>query len=217
MSRERKRMMSLTIVKNDGTPISDAADDPQGLIARLAAENAALRREMQQLDVYRTMAYRDPLTDLRNRRAFDERLEEECARARRNAGYRFSLILIDLDDFKTINDAQGHAVGDLALEAVSAFLASNVREVDLCFRLGGDEFALVLPDTDVGGCRAVIRRLRMGAPFSHGLPERIGLSVGVAGSPPDDPHPGTILAAADREMYRDKHRRKRRQARAHSA
>lgn len=209
--------MSLRIARNDDAPNRDAPDDPRGEIARLAAENAALKREMQQLNVYRTMAYRDPLTDLRNRRAFDERLDEECARARRHVGYGFSLILIDLDDFKMINDSQGHAVGDLALEAVSEFLAISTREVDLCFRLGGDEFALMLPDTDVDGCRAVVRRLRQGAPFSHGLPDRIGLSVGVAGSPPDDPRPDAVLAAADRAMYRDKNRRKRRLARAHSA
>jgi len=209
--------MSLTILRNEDAPQPETQDDPRSVIARLAAENAALKREMQRLHAYRTMAYRDPLTGLRNRRAFDERLDEECARARRRDDYGFSLLLIDLDDFKTINDTQGHAMGDRALEAVSEFLAGTVREVDLCFRLGGDEFALILPDTDVEGCRAVVRRLRTGAPFSHGLPERIGLSVGVAGSPPADSRPDAVLAAADQAMYRDKHRRKLQRARAHSA
>lgn len=215
-----RRMLTMSLpmlAENADTEPSSPEGDPWALIDRLTAENDALRQENRELSTMRTMAFRDPLTSLHNRRAFDERLAEECARVRRSQNYRFALILVDLDDFKEINDTQGHTTGDRALRAVARFMQASVREVDLCFRIGGDEFAVILPGTDAEGCRAVVRRFRTGAPFAGGLPARIGLSVGVAVCPPDRPVPEALLTDADEAMYRDKARHKARKARVHSA
>ncbi len=205
--------MSLTILQNDDT-VQRGPDQPSldNVVEQLAAENAALRKEVRRLSRYRTMAYRDALTGLRNRRAFDERLTEECARARRNHGYAFSVILVDLDEFKAINDTHGHAAGDRALEEVARFLQASVREVDGCYRLGGDEFAILLPGTNAHGCCAVVTRLRGGLPCTSELTFRVGLSVGVACCPPGQPDPDEVIAAADRAMYRDKARNRARRA-----
>jgi diguanylate cyclase (GGDEF)-like protein len=205
--------MSLMILKNDEAATAPRSGDHaslQGTVARLAAENAALRREVERLGRYRAMAYRDPLTGLHNRRAFDERLHEECARARRDSSYAFAVIFVDLDEFKAINDTHGHAAGDRALEEVARFLLASVREVDGCYRIGGDEFAILLPDTNAHGCCAVVARLRGGLPCTSGLAFRVGLSVGVACCPPGKPNADEVITAADAAMYRDKIRRRAR-------
>lgn len=92
------------------------------------------------------LSVRDPLTGLYNRRKFEEFLDQEIARGDRYF-HTFSIIMVDLDNFKFINDNYGHPVGDLVLKELSAFLASDLRRGDLLARLGGDEFALIFPDT----------------------------------------------------------------------
>ena len=181
----------------------------RGAISRLRSENDRLRDEIQRLRQFQEMAFRDALTGLRNRRSFEERLEEECARVRRGRDYRFAVVVVDVDDFKSINDTLGHATGDEVLRAVAQLMKSNVRTVDLCYRIGGDEFAVVLPDTDYRGAQIVIDRLRDGAdPAYASLPVPVGLSLGAAGCPPEDPDTDSVVAAADRAMYADKARRK---------
>ena len=203
--------MSLTILSNEiALPAMASADtDLDATLADLTEENAELRREICRLSAYRALALRDPLTGLHNRRAFTERLSEECARNRRTPGRTFSVVLIDLDDFKNVNDTLGHAEGDRVLVAVARFLERNTRVVDVCCRIGGDEFAVVLPDTDEEGRKAVVDRLRHAVrPAIDGKTERIGLSVGVATCPPEIPDADRVVAAADKAMYRDKERRK---------
>lgn len=183
--------------------------DQRALIRRLRNENAALRGEVQRLAVYRQMAYRDCLTRLHNRRYFDERLREECARATRSAGYTFSVILVDVDDFKQVNDTLGHATGDEVLVGVAQFLSSTVREIDICCRLGGDEFALLLPATDDAGCEVVVERLRRNLTKNQAdFPCPVGLSFGAAAHPPGPAHAEGLVAQADTAMYLDKRRRK---------
>jgi diguanylate cyclase (GGDEF)-like protein len=92
------------------------------------------------------LSVRDPLTSLYNRRKFEEFLEYEIIRAERN-GYEFSVIMVDLDNFKYINDTYGHPVGDLTLKELGELLSSDLRKGDVLARLGGDEFALLLPQT----------------------------------------------------------------------
>jgi len=181
----------------------------RGTISRLRAENNRLRNEIRRLAQFQEMAFRDALTSLRNRRSFEERLGEECARVRRGQDYRFAVVVVDVDDFKAINDTLGHATGDQVLRAVAQLLQRNVREVDLCFRIGGDEFAVILPGTDETGAQVVIDRLRKGAdPAYAALPVPVGLSLGAAGCPPEDPSTDSVVAAADLAMYADKARRK---------
>ena len=182
---------------------------PRGAISRLRSENSRLRNEIQRLRQFQELAFRDPLTGLRNRRSFEERLEEECARVRRGRGYRFAVVVVDVDDFKSINDTLGHATGDQVLRAVAQLMKNHVRTVDLCYRIGGDEFAVVLPDTDERGAQVVVGRLRKGVdPAYTTLPVPVGLSLGAAGCPPEDPDTDSVVAAADRAMYADKSRRK---------
>src|SRR4029079_18193221 len=116
-------------------------------LAKLSKENAALKRELARLQVYRSMAYRDPLTGLWNRRYFEERLNEELSRSQRaGLSRKFSVMVLDLNDFKSTNDRHGHLVGDTVLKAVGAFLNTHFRHHDVACRTGGDEFSVLLPD-----------------------------------------------------------------------
>ena len=133
-------------------------------LARLSRENAALKRELARLQVYRAMAYRDPLTGLWNRRYFEERLDEELSRSQRaGLGRRFSVMVLDLNDFKATNDRHGHPVGDTVLKDVGDFLVTHLRHHDVACRTGGDEFSVLLPDLSADDCGHLIDRLRGGA------------------------------------------------------
>ncbi len=110
------------------------------------------RRQAEQL------ARRDPLTGLSNRRALDETLALEIARARRSTR-PLSLVLADLDGLKRVNDQLGHGAGDLYLRAAARRVTESARQGDVCFRWGGDEFAVVLPEADVDGAEQVLRRV----------------------------------------------------------
>lgn len=189
----------------------DALEDERAALRTLRRENAKLKREVQRLKVYRQMAYRDCLTGLHNRRYFEERLREEGARAVRSVNYSFAVVLVDVDDFKVVNDTQGHATGDEVLSAVARFLTDSVREVDIVCRIGGDEFALLLPNTDEPGCEVVVRRLREGlAKQQHRFPAATSLSLGAASHPPGPTDGDALLERADTAMYLDKRQKKKR-------
>jgi diguanylate cyclase (GGDEF)-like protein len=168
--------------------------------ASIALENARLHA------IARHEAVTDPLTGLANRRRFMEVLDLELSRARRY-GRELSLILVDLDDFKAINDDHGHAAGDDVLCAVAGTLLGGIREHDVPARLGGEELALLLPETSLVGATVLADRLRrqllelrLRSPASQVQPTA---SFGVASSPPA----GTVealLAAADAALYRAK-------------
>jgi diguanylate cyclase (GGDEF)-like protein len=136
---------------------------------------ASLKKSVAHLEeISRT----DPLTGAANSRAFIEMLEGEIERSRR---YQrpFTLSYLDLDNFKSVNDALGHAMGDALLRTVVTTIRSQMRATDVVARLGGDEFALLLPESDQGGARAVINKIRSGMDRemqSQGWP--VTLSVG---------------------------------------
>ena len=109
----------------------------------------------------REQAFKDPLTQLGNRRYFDERGDGVLALARRR-GRPFSVLMIDIDHFKRVNDEHGHAAGDEVLRALGNALKASLRGGDVCGRLGGEEFAVVLPDEDRAGGAATAERLRRG-------------------------------------------------------
>jgi diguanylate cyclase (GGDEF)-like protein len=178
-------------------------------LARLTRENAALKREVARLEVYRAMAYRDPLTGLWNRRYFEERLNEELSRSDR-AGLerRFSVMVLDLNDFKATNDRYGHPVGDAVLKDVGEFLVTHLRHHDVACRTGGDEFSVLLPDLSAQDCGHLVDRLRRGletANAARRIP--ISMSIGTA-SWPEAGDTAALLTRADEAMYADKNRRR---------
>ena len=156
------------------------------------------------------LAHTDTLTQLANRRRFDEVLAHELARAVRG-NTPLALIMLDVDYFKKFNDHYGHPAGDACLQAVGRILAGQVnRNRDLAARYGGEEFAVILPDTDLAGAMAVAERLRHGIQALH-LPHQdspfgvVTASLGVAALGPDRvPDAGEIVAQADRQLYEAK-------------
>ncbi|MDP1825280.1 MAG: GGDEF domain-containing protein [Archangium sp.] len=170
-------------------------------LIRMREEIDRLREENERLSA---LAYRDPLTGLRNRRCFTERLNEELCRLKRNPTSALSVICIDVNDFKRLNDTQGHAAGDAALRAVAQVLENLVRSEDVVCRLGGDEFGVLLPDTDREQADRVVERIRAHAPVLSGV--GLGpraLAVGLASWLYGDGE-ASLLARADEEMYADK-------------
>jgi diguanylate cyclase (GGDEF)-like protein len=143
----------------------------------------------------------DALTDLPNRRSFDERLAAACARVRRH-GRDVALCVLDLDRFKEINDTHGHTAGDDVLRAVAGHLVA-VRGEDVAYRIGGDEFALILEETSEGGATQVVRRLALAInadPSCAG----VGVSWGIAMVGGD---PAEAGALADAALHRAEHGR----------
>ncbi len=152
-------------------------------------------------------AERDALTGLGNRRHFDRRCAELLPALQRDQE-AVALVLVDIDHFKIINDAHGHAVGDRALVALAALLRDNTRSGDVLVRYGGEEFVLVLPGMPSGLAREFCERLRervaAHAGFCPEVPElRMTISLGLAAAPPFDAQ--NLLKAADLALYCAKH------------
>jgi diguanylate cyclase (GGDEF)-like protein len=169
--------------------------------ASIALQNAHLHRLARQL------ATTDELTQLANRRQFDEALAAEVLRAER---FRdpVAVVVADLDNFKEVNDRFGHDVGDLVLRAFAAAIRMNVRDVDLAARYGGEEFTVLLPATDAGGGRQLAERLRLAVEelsldSGGGGSVSVRSSFGVA-SYPAESSAAALMRAADRALYRAK-------------
>jgi diguanylate cyclase (GGDEF)-like protein len=158
-------------------------------------------------DDLQIIATTDALTGLLSRRRFLELAERDLARARRY-GRRLSLLAIDLDHFKQVNDRYGHAAGDAVLIAVAQALIEQTREHDLVGRLGGEELALVLPETGLEAAQQLAQRIRAHIrslmPESDGVRIPITVSLGVAEARPDDLSVQALLKRADRALYQAK-------------
>jgi diguanylate cyclase (GGDEF)-like protein/PAS domain S-box-containing protein len=161
------------------------------------------------------LAMTDALTGLWNRRAFDQALRREWKRTFRKES-DLSLLLLDLDHFKPLNDQYGHPLGDECLAAVAAAISDTVRATDVVCRWGGDEVAIILPATDQAGAlkaaekiRCAIEALRFRAKKNSGESVSVTASIGVATgqAAPDGtlPAPQDLLLAADRALYQAKH------------
>jgi diguanylate cyclase (GGDEF)-like protein len=156
-------------------------------------------------DEVRRLSNTDPLTGLYNRRHFGQRLSEETRRAQRY-GHAASVLCVDIDRLKAINDDFGHKAGDGALVAVSRALLDNVRNVDVVARIGGDEFAVLLPETAAAQASALSQRVLTEVAWQGDLlASGLAISIGVAElSTATDLEPGDLLVAADDALYRAK-------------
>jgi diguanylate cyclase (GGDEF)-like protein len=181
------------------TPVADIAS----LVTTFGVMTLVIVKLRNRLDdslsALAEQALRDPLTGLLNRRAFDQRLAELIP-ADATEPATLSVLALDLDNLKTINDRDGHAAGDRALRQVATALHVSVRADDLVFRVGGDEFCVVLP-----GCTR-IDAMRRAHEFRTVLAQLVGdplltVSVGIATSPEDGAGAESLLAHADRALY----------------
>jgi diguanylate cyclase (GGDEF)-like protein len=167
--------------------------------AATVLENARL------LHTFRQVADVDQLTGVANHRYLQERLRQESARAARTKR-PLSVLMVDLDGFKEVNDAHGHSEGDGVLAAVAAALRLAVRDNDVVARYGGDEFVILMPDTAEKDATVVAERVLStvaDSPYRlrDGTEIALSASAGLAIYPADGRNPATLLAAADRSMY----------------
>jgi diguanylate cyclase (GGDEF)-like protein len=148
------------------------------------------------------------LTGLPNRRALDERLEEEVSAARRN-NYSFAVIMMDLDGFKAVNDTYGHSVGDDVLRLVFNQMSRGVRTTDFLARYGGDELTLILSQTEMSSALIVSEKITEGMKkLKYKLPDgkrlKLGISGGIALFPVHARSGSDLLRAADAALYHAK-------------
>ncbi|MGZ6316982.1 MAG: sensor domain-containing diguanylate cyclase [Anaerolineales bacterium] len=170
--------------------------------AAVAISNASLHQTVSR------QAFSDIVTGLPNRRALDERLEEEVLKARRT-GNTFAVIMMDVDGFKAVNDTYGHAVGDQVLRAIFNFLATGLRSTDFLARYGGDELTLILSQSDPPSAIVVVQKiLENVTQFYFEAPEgkklHLSLSCGIAMFPVHANSAANLLRAADEALYRAK-------------
>jgi diguanylate cyclase (GGDEF)-like protein/PAS domain S-box-containing protein len=200
---ERHRDGSLYAVDEIITPLVDA----HGSISHFIAIQHDVTQRRQQEEQDRHLAYHDLLTALPNRLCFERALRLALGCARRDDD-TLSVLFIDLDHFKPVNDGLGHLVGDLLLVMVAARMRSVIRESDMVARLGGDEFGVLLHDHgDAELAATLAAKLIAAVSQPYALEDRdvvIGASVGVARYPEHGASPGELLERADAAMYRAK-------------
>jgi diguanylate cyclase (GGDEF)-like protein len=176
---------------------------------RVARRTDALERTLNGL---RAQASRDPLTGLLNRRMLDQSLDEVVARCRADRA-ALCVMMIDLDDFKVLNDTLGHAKGDELLQAVGQLIRSSLREDDLAFRCGGDEFVILFPGASKQHAQGVGRRLTelvdaLVKPLHVPRKPRLCIGLSVLGEGWGEPSGKALLALADKRLYATKAVRK---------
>jgi diguanylate cyclase (GGDEF)-like protein len=180
------------------------------LLPLVAAQLAGALDNARRYEEALRLAERDPLTGLYNHRGIHRRLAGETLRAQQSNS-ELSLIMIDLDDFKVLNDTYGHVAGDSVLRQVSDAIRAVLRHADLAGRVGGDELLLVLPNTGIEGAMQLGERLRVALavrPYlnSGGQSVPVYISLGVATMPEDAQSVGNLLEIADSNLYSSKQR-----------
>ncbi len=187
-------------------PELEKADQIDELESRFELLASAVRRETSALE---HQALHDPLTDMPNRKMFNDKLQRELLDSTR-LNNRFIILLIDLDRFKEINDTLGHHIGDVVLQIAGNRLQNTLRNNDLVARLGGDEFGILLSDIPITRATIIVEKIidTFNEPFvveNHNLD--IGLSIGIAEFPTHGSDVNILLQHADIAMYNAKHKR----------
>jgi diguanylate cyclase (GGDEF)-like protein/PAS domain S-box-containing protein len=192
-------------------PMYDASGNPQYLVCVSLDITERKRAQAALLDSEKKMvilATTDVLTELPNRRQFFALLKQEMARMQRFSSLRCSVLMLDLDLFKYVNDTHGHAMGDALLKHFAKLMRKTFREIDTAARMGGEEFAVILPGTDLAAARTVAERLRelvAKTPLvQDGKTISMTVSIGVATIDPRDSETDQILIRADKALYRAK-------------
>jgi diguanylate cyclase (GGDEF)-like protein len=195
----------LVICGADEGSITDEEARNVGLLGAIAATALEIVWEIEEVN---RRAETDALTGLANRRRFDESLQRELSHSDR-FGHPVSLVLVDIDHFKRVNDSHGHEAGDAVLRSIARTLADGVRTVDLCARFGGEELAILLPQTTAAGAFELADRLRRriaGRPIRYNDGEiTVTASFGVASYPDVVRTRDALFPAADAALYRAKH------------
>jgi two-component system cell cycle response regulator len=195
---------TLVCGSNQADALPEPAQKELSMLALQAAEAVVRTRLYEQAE---RLATTDGLTGLVNRRTFNAQLERRLREAQRY-GRPLSLVLLDIDHFKKVNDGHGHPAGDAVLRGVARIAQSQARDADIVARYGGEEMALVLPETDARGALAIAERIRLAVekaqhPTEAG-PLRVTLSAGVATWPGGGELPEDLVASADKALYRAK-------------
>ncbi|MGZ5000651.1 MAG: CHASE domain-containing protein [Methylomonas sp.] len=191
-------------VVHTGVPRFDERGDFMGFIGSCIdiTEHKEMEEELWEL------ATTDGLTGFLNRRHFIVRLQEEFDRMQRNEDLQSSVLMLDLDHFKKINDRYGHAAGDAVLNHFAKIIHSQQRKIDVVGRVGGEEFAIILPDTELAEARFFAERLRKTVedrPLQHEADRiEITVSIGIALLSATSKSPDKVLREADRALYEAK-------------
>lgn len=190
----------------DASPIFDEDGELAAVVQTLRdmTEEKAAQIALEQL------ATRDGLTGLANRRCFDDTLRAEWSRALRQR-QPLSLLMVDVDNFKAYNDANGHLGGDECLKRIAGAVSNEMRANDLVARYGGEEFAVILPNQSLKGAAIVAERIRcrveqLRVPHGSGTDRHVTVSIGAATAiAAGDTEPSQLVATADAALYRAKH------------
>jgi diguanylate cyclase (GGDEF)-like protein len=176
------------------------------VMVMVVGSSKVLSRTMAELEFY---SIHDPLTGIHNRRYFNDMLEYEIGRSERHE-HAFSVLLLDLDDFKDINDSYGHPLGDEVLKKIAETITAHMRKGDIATRMGGDEFAVILPETPPEGAKIAAESIRthlqqLAFSTPAGKPFHVTTSIGIVSYPKDVQTVQDLMSGVDVALYRAKH------------
>ncbi|MGX9566189.1 sensor domain-containing diguanylate cyclase [Pseudomonas sp. CFBP 5748] len=188
------RQVGLRDLSEEGLQIAEAVAEQTAL----ALANGRMRQVLE------TQSIKDPLTGLYNRRFMDETLKRELARSERN-GSNLSVVMLDLDNFKHLNDVYGHSAGDAVLRAVSALIMRSLRSFDIACRFGGEELIVILPECSAeaaaSGAETIRASLEEMSLTDHGQTFTVTASFGIASTETCGDDQTSLLKAADSALY----------------